>query len=202
MNDTTQESDYEIAAELVARVGAGEKQAEVEVVERYQRGLRFLLRRRTGDVELAEELLQDTWMVAFEKLRGEGIEDPGKLAGYLCGIAKKLALGMFRKAQRRKTEANADHVAAVADDAPSPLAQLSRAEVCNRVRELIAELKVPRDREILLRFYIRDEDKELICRDLGIDGTHFNRVLFRARQRFKEMVLRGDGAGGLQLVDS
>ena len=32
-----------------------------------------------------------------------------------------------------------------------------------------------------------EDDKERICRDLGLTAVHFNRVLFRARERFKEL---------------
>lgn len=201
MNDTTKDSEHEIAAALVERVRGCDSQAEIEIVGRYQRGLRFLLRRRVGNVDLADELLQDTWILAFRKIREGGLEEPAKLAGYLCGIARNLAIGELRKLRRRRTEADADYVANVADDSPSPFQQLSRAEVCQLVREIIGELKVARDREILLRFYVRDEDKDRICEDLGIDGVHFNRVLFRARQRFKDAVIRAQKRANLQLID-
>ena len=59
-----------------------------------------------------------------------------------------------------------------------------------------------RDREILRRFYVEEEDKDSICKDLKIDGTHFNRVLFRAKARFREAILRSRGGGTLQVVDS
>ncbi len=45
-----------------------------------------------------------------------------------------------------------------------------------------------RDRQILYRFYIAEEDKERICADLDLSSLHFNRVLFRARQRFKDLL--------------
>jgi RNA polymerase sigma-70 factor (ECF subfamily) len=38
--------------------------------------------------------------------------------------------------------------------------------------------------------YVRDEDKDEICASLGIDSTHFNRVLFRAKQRFRELLVQ------------
>ncbi|MCP4664535.1 MAG: hypothetical protein GY856_54820 [bacterium] len=44
-----------------------------------------------------------------------------------------------------------------------------------------------RDREVLSRFYLAEEDKEQICCDLGLAGEHFKRVLFRARRRFKKL---------------
>jgi RNA polymerase sigma-70 factor (ECF subfamily) len=58
------------------------------------------------------------------------------------------------------------------------------------VRKLIGELPTDRDQQLLLRFYVAEEEKETICAELGLDSLHFNRVLFRARQRFKELLER------------
>ena len=52
---------------------------------------------------------------------------------------------------------------------------------------MLAELKNERDRDILSRYYIADQDKDAICRDLQLSDLHFNRVLFRARQRYREL---------------
>ena len=66
------------------------------------------------------------------------------------------------------------------------------------MRALIEELPTPRDREILMGVYVREEDKDEICARLGIDSTHFNRVLFRAKQRFRELLVQ---KGKLRLVE-
>jgi len=55
---------------------------------------------------------------------------------------------------------------------------------------VIGELDGDRDRELLFRFYIAEEDKERLCEELGLTSLHFNRVLFRARQRYKELYER------------
>ena len=58
------------------------------------------------------------------------------------------------------------------------------------MRQLLAELDLERDREILARFYIAEQEKGTICRELGVAGDHFKRVLFRARERYRELFLR------------
>ncbi|HSS75550.1 MAG TPA: hypothetical protein VLV54_02295, partial [Thermoanaerobaculia bacterium] len=58
-------------------------------------------------------------------------------------------------------------------------------------------------REILLRFYIAEEDKDRIAADHGLSSLQFNRVLHRARQRYKELFLeRTGGRPGLSPVES
>ena len=51
-------------------------------------------------------------------------------------------------------------------------------------------MPVERDRDLLIRLYVYDQDKEEICRELGLDSLHFNRVLFRAKGRFKKILER------------
>jgi hypothetical protein len=53
---------------------------------------------------------------------------------------------------------------------------------------MLEEMPVARDREVLVRFYLDDEDRETICRELRLSEEHFNRVIFRARNRFRELV--------------
>jgi RNA polymerase sigma-70 factor (ECF subfamily) len=47
-----------------------------------------------------------------------------------------------------------------------------------------------RDREILVRVYLHDQDKEVVCRELGISEDHYKRVLHRARERFATLLQR------------
>jgi RNA polymerase sigma-70 factor (ECF subfamily) len=49
-------------------------------------------------------------------------------------------------------------------------------------------MPVERDRELLIRFYVYDQDKQEICRELGLNSLHFNRVLFRAKNRFRKLL--------------
>ena len=65
-------------------------------------------------------------------------------------------------------------------------------KVALQVRRILLELRTPRDREILTRFYLQDQDKDVICRDLSLDADQFDKVLHRARGRLKELIeLRG-----------
>lgn len=191
----------EIAADLVARIGSGVRDAEEEMVRRYGPGLLYLLKRRTRDPELARDLRQDTFRVAIEKLRSEPLDDPERLAAYLRGVALNLWIAHERKQARRATTPDSDAVEAAADIGNGgPFETVSREQVRNAVGVLLDELNTPRDREILRRVYLRDEDKADVCAALGVDATHFNRVLFRAKQRFRELLLRADRRNKLRLV--
>ena len=195
------EREPEIAADLVARIGRGARDAEEALVRRYGPGLLYLLRRRTRDPELALDLRQDTFRVALEKLRSSPLDEPERLAAYLRAVALNLWIAHQRKGARRATTADSEAVEAAADASESgPFDNVSRAQVRDAVGALLEELGTPRDREILTRLYLRDEDKDDICRALDVDATHFNRVLFRAKQRFRELLVRADRRNKLRLV--
>ena len=177
--------------DLVRRIHrgkGGDTAAETELFRRYSRGLLYMLRRLAGDPALADDLHQETFRVVIERLRERGLEEPERLAGFLHRTAKNLFIGGYRKVIRRKTEGEIDGLEAVADPGADPHQQAVREEESALVRRLIGELDTDRDRQILYRFYIAEEDKERICADLDLSSLHFNRVLFRARQRFKDLL--------------
>lgn len=200
MNDVNHNEERQVAANLVNRVQNGDRTAETEMVERYSRGLRFLLRRKTRDTTLTEDFLQETWAIALVKIRENGLSKPERLAGYLCGIANNLALGENRRVNRQRTSVNSEIVALIPDESSNPFRHVSRAEVCKQVHGLLENLTKERDREILERFYVREEDKESICKRLDVDGIHFNRVLYRARQRLKSVIEAADRRSHFRVV--
>ncbi len=176
------------AADLVRRVADGDAAAETELYERYQRGLLFLLRRLTGSPEQAEDLRQEAFRIVFERLRGRGLKEPEGLLGFLRGTARNLALAERRKTRGKPRESASELLTEIVDPAPSAAEALLRAEDARRFRQLLGELRVERDRELIMRFYVAGDEKEEICEALDLDTSHFKRVLFRARQRFKQLV--------------
>ena len=200
VSDDSDFEELQIAADLCARIRQGSREAEADMVRRYGAGLLYLLKRRTRDAELALDLRQDTFRVAIEKLRGSTLDDPARLAAYLRGVALNLWIAHQRKDTRRATTADSDAVELAADDRAGPFDNVSREQVREAVGTLLAELGTPRDRELLTRLYVHDEDKAAICAALGVDSLHFNRVLFRAKERFRQLLLQAERRSGMRLV--
>ncbi len=176
--------------DLVRRIMAGDRGAEAELVERFGEGLVFLLRRWTRDRTTAEDLYQETLRLALEKVRKGELREPDKLAGFLRSLARNLATHHYRRGSTREGRERDldDSVATVpAGDTTEPLTRLLAAEKAGLVRRLIGELASDRDRQVLFRFYIAEEEKERICADLGLTSPEFNVVLFRARQRYRKL---------------
>lgn len=157
----------------------------------------ILLDRHTNGRPEAEDLFQDTFRLALEKLRRGELREAAKLPGFLAGIARSLAIEHFRKIARRKTEADSDAVLAAPFSGSSQFDDLARRENAGLVRRILGELANDRDRQILLRFYLAEEDKDRISADYGLDSLQFNRVLHRARQRYRELFERQAGREAL-----
>ena len=188
--------EAEVATDLVRRIAAGDASAEATLVERYSRGLLYLLRRLGVSPELADDLHQETFRIVIERLRKKELDDPAGLAGFLRGTARNLVIAEHRKTARRKPDGDPDGLEQAVHPAPGQLQAVLLDEEADIVRRLIRELPTARDQQILMRFYVAEEEKESICSDLGLDSLHFNRVLFRARSRFKELLERFQGRQG------
>ncbi len=173
---------------LVARIREGDPRAETELVDLYSKGLSYLLRKITGDATLSEDLLQETFRVALRRIRAGELREPEKLGGFLRQTAKNLARAEHRRGGR--WESMDDGLEGREPVAPeeSQLTRVIRNEEVGLVRQVLREIRSRRDRQLLYRFYIAEEEKEEICRDLGLSSLNFNLVLFRARERFRKLV--------------
>lgn len=149
----------------------------------------ILLDRHTNGRPEAEDLFQDTFRLVLEKLRKGELREPAKLPGFIAQIARSLTIEHYRKTSRRKTEPDSDAVLEAVDARAGQLGEILDRESAGLVRQVIRELGTSRDRDILLRFYIAEEDKESISADFGLSSLQFNRVLHRARQRYRELYL-------------
>ena len=171
--------------ELVRGIEAGDPAAEDLLVRRYGPGLRAILLRHGADPTLADDLHQETLALGLAKIRGGELRQPEALAGFLRALAKNLLIG-HRRREARYGELSAEEAEARGAEA-SQLRSLLAGEEARQVHQLLAELRHPRDREVLVRYYLGEEPAHAICRDLEVAPDLFNRVLYRARQRMREL---------------
>jgi RNA polymerase sigma-70 factor, ECF subfamily len=175
-----------IDAGLVSRIRAGERSAEDELVRRFSRGVSIIIGQSVAD-PAAADVYQETFRLALVKVRAGEVRDPERLGGFIAGIARSLVIEHFRAAARFKGRHEGEPDRQLPSPEPSQLDRLLRKERAALARLVLSELPSDRDRKILYRFYIEDDEKEDICADLGIGALHFNHVISRARQRYKKI---------------
>jgi RNA polymerase sigma-70 factor (ECF subfamily) len=186
------ETEKNSPSELVRRILAGDRDAEEELVGRYSRGVSILIGRIVRNACTTEDLCQEAFRLILEKVRRGDVREPERLSGFICSLARNVAIEDLRKA-RRAMPVDDVETSSISDLAPDQLGQLLRKEKANAVRQVLRELSSVRDREVLYRYYIAEEDKDQICADLELSALHFNCVLHRARERFRQLYQKSGG---------
>lgn len=179
-------------------IGNGDARTEAELACYFGPKIEFILRRRLRDPVLAADLRQETLITVIQRLRDRGIDEPVKLAAFIYKTAEYQANNHGRRRQRRNTHADTEQIEDAPSETPLLADQIERDELANLVRESMKDLNQPRDRQLLRRFYLGEEDKADLRREYGVTPAHFDRVLYRARQRFGELLERRLGSDYLQ----
>jgi RNA polymerase sigma-70 factor, ECF subfamily len=167
--------------------GRADAISRLSAVYRDYPGLRALILRRVRDPEVAADILQDAAVTTLEKLRSGEIAHPEKLGGYLYRVALNHLRNHRRKDRTALSSPEGLDDLRDFDDDPD-WERVGRPEWAAAARRVLEELPGERDRQVLIRFYLNDEAKEQICRDLRLSQDNFNRVIFRARNRFRELL--------------
>jgi RNA polymerase sigma-70 factor (ECF subfamily) len=150
-------------------------------------GIKALLERRCGNAAIAEDLLSQAVETSLRKLQAGEIARPELLVGYVYRVALNHLRNFSRtnKAPRSTVEGLEEIPDSKQPDAAVPLDQARWAKL---MREVLEELPAARDRQAIVGFYLEEADKESLCRQLGLTELHFNRVIHRARERFRELL--------------
>jgi len=165
-------------AQLVGRCLGGEQRAWDELVERYSRYVYAIVsqgyRLRGPD---AEDAFQDVFLRVYDRLGS--LRDPEALRPWIGQLTRRVCLDRLASSSREEpTELQPEDVEATLEELDEAFA----------VREALGEL--PEEcREVLDRFFCRDESYRTIGEELGIpSGTiasRISRCLGRLRQRFE-----------------
>jgi RNA polymerase sigma-70 factor (ECF subfamily) len=175
-------------ADLVRRILAGDRGAEDELVDRYANGVRFAIAQSARDPFALEDLYQDTFYLVLQKIRRGEVREPERLSGFILNLARNLMIDYFRRTSKKHAREEEADTTVLRSPEPSQLDRLLQEQQKTLARRVLASMPSERDRTVLFRFYLADDDKDRICEDLGLSSTHFNQVLCRARERFKKLL--------------
>ena len=141
---------------LVTLYLAGQESAFALLLERHRSRAFTTILLIVRDEDVAEDLLQDTFIKAIHVLKGGRYNDEGKFGPWLCRIAHNLAIDAFRRGKRAPHSSLDDDNGLAncltvseegADDA------LAREETHARLRALIQELPAAQKEVLLMRHY-------------------------------------------------
>ena len=181
-------SDYLLGQLPLPHSGPRDRDANREdALVRHYPGLIAVLTRRTGDRQLAADLLQDAIVTTLAK-QGSGVLPQEIFAGYVF----RTALNHLRNHQRRERVRSSDRDVDLleAEDDESPQEASQRDSNRQLVRKLLQELGNVRDRRVLVKFYFEEREREEICAELQMTEAQFARIIHRARARMRQLMER------------
>jgi RNA polymerase sigma-70 factor (ECF subfamily) len=198
---------------LARRIVAGDEAAFVGLVRRHHAGFLRLAAVWAKDAAVAEEVVQETWLIALERL-GE-FAGRSALKTWLCGILVNTARSRARSERRHGTAGlAADELDAGPDEPavpahrfsppgdrwdghwalppapwPSPEKAFDRAESRALLTSCLETLP-PAQRAVLLLRDVEQLSAEEACNALGLSSTHQRVLLHRARSRMRALLER------------
>lgn len=160
--------------------------AILQLIQSNYGGLLGLISRKLNNRELAGDLLNEAVIIAIEHMRSGRLGDSERIAGYVF----KTTMNLLRNHQRNMN--NRADVRAATDflpssDRPSD-ADLDQQRIKELVRIVIGSLGTARERDIVRRYYLDEEQKDSICSALDVTALNFDKIVFRARQRLKTLL--------------
>ena len=167
--------------------------AENVLVSHFYRPVQLKLRARLRSPELIQDASQETFLRVLSYFRsGKTLENPASLPGFVRSVCRNIALEFLRAHARH--DQMPETVDEPTDRSPSAEGQMISEERTSIVRRILGELP-ERDRELLRRVLLEEEDKDLVCRELQIDRNYLRVLLHRARLRFKAQFLESGAQG-------
>jgi RNA polymerase sigma-70 factor, ECF subfamily len=136
------------AGVLAARILAGDRAAEDEMVSVYRRGVFVIAVARTRDRETALDLTQEILIAVLKALRAGRLRDSEKLAAFIQGTARNLINNYIRtKVRHAEVELDVElNGEACGPDPVEELESLERRRLVQRELESFSAI----DRQILL----------------------------------------------------
>jgi len=173
--------------EIVDGVRLGDERAIADLHALLVRSAKPYIQQRLGPQD-AEDRLRDSFILVLRAIRDGKINQADHLIGYIFTVVRRqitrcAVLTAHRRNQQVTVDENAQYVNAQVLDVEG---NLMRNEQCRNLRNLLARLR-PKDREVLTRFYLREQAKEVVCEQMRLTATQFRLVKNRAKTHFAEL---------------
>ncbi|WP_428940812.1 RNA polymerase sigma factor [Fontivita pretiosa] len=170
----------------------GDRSAFEQLVRRTARGLLARIYLETGDAHRAEDLVQETYLLAWKRLGS--LADANSFRPWLGSIAHSVVLDWSRREARKKRRQTGatmrgEALDAVADANQIPAQQAERQE--QRQRMLAVLRSLPQEyRDVLTLRYLGGADYQTIARQLAISNGSLRGLLSRGLKLLREKLDR------------
>jgi RNA polymerase sigma factor (sigma-70 family) len=172
---------------LVQKIAAGDVEACAELY-RELRTIQFYFGREIGAQD-AEDRYHNLVVAVIEAIRRGVVREPERVMGYARTIAQRSVVqGIGDRCFERNYETPIYELA-IRDNSPDPESIAIKRENKAVASRVLAAMP-PRDREVLIRFYLHEHDAKTIQEEMGLTDTQFRLIKSRAKARFTSLVQR------------
>ena len=165
-------------AALVARVRAGDPEAEADLALRFGPRMRALCLARTRRPDLANDLAQDAMIALLLELRRGGLRDPAALPAFAAGIARNIVRSEHRASTRHDLQSLDMDVAQASAEA----ADVRRIDVERALERLPGA-----DQQVLRLILVEGCKPADLAARLGISAEAARTRKLRAQRRLMEV---------------
>lgn len=173
--------------ELLQRVSAGDRNAFRDLYLRYHRRLARFLTRLTKRYEDAEEIINDTLLVVWQRA-GE-FRNASRVSTWITGIAYRRALNMIRRASTHERAMRLE----IAEAEPTVSDNAQVLEQCQLLDFGLAQL--PLEQRLVLEFtYYLDHSCQEIAEIMDCPVNTVKTRMFNARRKLRAILSDGSEA--------
>jgi RNA polymerase sigma factor (sigma-70 family) len=175
-------------AQLIQQILRGDQDAFSPLVKKYQKGVHTLVWRKIGDFHVAQEITQDTFLKAYQKLGT--LKNYNQFPGWLYVIASNLCRDWLRRNRLPIESLDTDNTNEVDKVSYSKyLAEKQEADADETRREIVKKLlkKLPEsERTVMMLHYLGEMTIKAISEFVGVSQNTVKSRLSRARNRLKK----------------
>jgi RNA polymerase sigma-70 factor (ECF subfamily) len=173
-------------AALVGRVQRNDESGMAELYRLFAKGIRFYLCRQLGAQEI-DDKIHDTFLIVVKAIRRGDLREPERLMGFVRTVVRRqVAAHIDHLVHRRREHVNLDVGSRLADARRDPEQNAAFRQKTALMAEVLRDMS-DRDREILTRFYLREQNQDQICDQMNLSETQFRLLKSRAKARFGEL---------------
>ena len=194
-------------AQLIHQILQGDQEAFSPLVKKYQKGVHTLAWRKIGDFHIAQEITQDTFLKAYQKLGT--LKNASQFPGWLYVIASNLCNDYLRRNRLPMESLDAEDAGNTSEvdkvSYSKYVSEKRESEADEARREVVKKLlrKLPEsERTVMMLHYLGEMTIKAISEFLGVSQNTVKSRLSRARNRLrKEEDVLQQNLGSFQLPD-
>lgn len=173
-------------AAIVEKIRAGDPGGMEELYRTFSRGIRYFIYKHIGPGEL-DDRVHDAFLIVVQAIRNGSLREPERLMGFVRTVVRRQVAASIDAAVHQRQEFTDLEVGGLVADCRQDPEEMAMGQ--ERMRLIIRVLSdIPdRDREILTRFYLREQSQEQICEEMSLTETQFRLIKSRAKAKFGEI---------------